>query len=244
MFMSDTEDRFVKAAKEAYRRTIKDGARSTERIKALHGWVQKEITLRLGNEYEIRGLSDDPDSGEEKVSGYYYEKSVDVSVSRNDKVLGVVSCKFVNSNYKQNANNYFESQIGETANLRRNNIVFGNIFCVTEPIPYKKKSGRIGKLEHIREIDIEKYHKLENDHTHLYAPNVQAMVVVKTDMGENAITKTWKAAAKKTTIDRIATREDLHFLCDEVYTKLQSMGFERFFRIFANSIKNIYDKSR
>ena len=226
--MSSVNDRFVKAVREAYRRTMTDGARSTSRIKVLHGWVQNEIRSLLGPDYEIRGLSDDPDSGEERVAGWYYPKNVDVSVKRDGAVLGVVSCKFINSNYKQNANNYFENQMGETANLRRNDIVFGNIFCVSEPIPYRSRKGDVNKIEHIRGSDIEKYSKLEYDHTHLHAPDIQALVVVQLDMEKDEITG-------------ICTRDDLSHLTDGEYEMLMGMNFDRFFRVFTNSITNKFD---
>ncbi len=226
--MSSIEDRFIVAVQEAYQRAQSGSVRSTERIRVLHGWVQKEIVNQIGDAYEVCGLNDNRESREEKVQGWYYPKNVDVSVKRDDNVIGVVSFKLVNSNYKQNANNYFENQMGETANLRRNNIVFGNIFCMTEPIPYKTRSGGLKKYEHIRGSDIMKYRKLENDHNHLHAPDVQALVVVRLNK-------------EKGLIERICTREDLDFLNDDEYKILTAMGFERFFRLFTNSVKNKYD---
>lgn len=117
--MSDLEDRFVIAIREAYSRTRshKNANRSTKRIKALHGWIVKEIKGKLGEGYDVIGLSDGHDSSEEKVEGRYYPKKVDVCVKQKEEVKGIISVKFVNSNYKQNANNYFENLMGETANL-------------------------------------------------------------------------------------------------------------------------------
>ena len=82
---------------------------------------------------------------EQKVHGKYYEKNVDVAISREDIILGVVSVKFVMSNYNQNKHNYFEQQLGETANLRSNNIVYGHIMLRTQPTPYLGKDQTTGK---------------------------------------------------------------------------------------------------
>lgn len=48
----------------------------------------------------------------------YYGKNVDILVSRDGKELSVISIKYVISNYWQNAVNYFEQQVGETANFK------------------------------------------------------------------------------------------------------------------------------
>lgn len=226
--MPDSNETFLLAVQEAHRRTRKHGSRSTRRIKVLHGWVQKEIERRLGAKYEIQGLSDDDDSKEAKVEGWYYPKNVDVLVSRDGKALGVVSFRMVNSNYRQNANNYFENQMGETANLRKNDIVFGNIFCLTDPIPHQKKDGTEVKEEHVRGSDITKYKKLEKDHNYPHAPDVQAFVVVKLDQEQDAIVV-------------ICDRQDLEHLDDAEFADLDSMNFDRFFRLFVNGVKNKFD---
>ena len=228
--MTDINGRFLRAIQEAHRRTAVHGVRSTERIKVLHGWVMDEIRGLLGRDYQVCGKSDAEGSREMSVDGWYYAKKVDVAVIRNGRVFGVVSIKAPNSNYMQNANNYFESQMGETANLRRNNIVFGNIFCITDPIPYRNREGVIIKQQQhrIRGSDIMKYKKLEQDHNHLHAPDVQALVVAKLDMQQDAIIG-------------ICNRLDMDHLADSEFDALAGMGFERFFRVLTNGIKNKFD---
>ena len=219
------ETQFLAAIQESYRRTQSGPTanRSKARLKVLHGWVQQEISDLLGADYDIHGLSD-AGGKEEKVAGWYYRKNVDVAVKRDDKVLGVVSIKFVNTNFRQNAGNYFEGQMGETANLRRNDIVFGSIFCVTHPILYLDSKRKIARMEHINNTDIEKYHKLERDHNHRHAPDVQALCVLKLDWEKKKITG-------------ICERKDLDHLDDDAYNKLKSMNISRFFEMFCGNVE-------
>ena len=177
--MHDTtiNQRFLTAMQQSYRMVQTYGTRSNQKIKVLHGWVQDELRRELGSNYTLTGQSL-TSKHEENVDGMYYEKKVDVLVSRDGQELGVVSIKFVISNYWQNSINYFEQQIGETANLRRRNIVYGNLFCVTNPIPYKNRDGVITRNERVRDHDIQRYASLRSDHEHIHAPDEMAIGVV------------------------------------------------------------------
>ena len=181
------ERRFLTAMQESYRMVVRHGTRSTAKTRVLHGWVQDELRRELGDEYDFTGQS--PDNAQEAgVAGMYYDKNVDVLIARDGEELGVVSVKFVISNYWQNSVNYLEQQIGETANLRRRNIVYGNLFCVTNPIPYKNRAGDIVRLESIRDHDIQRYARLRADHEHIHAPQEMAIGIVSLDTTANAIT--------------------------------------------------------
>ena len=191
---SPLQSRFLKTIQEAYP-LKRDNPRSNAGLKLLHGWVQEELNSRLSpnqlgpdlkNKLTISGLSE-ASSTEEQVKGAYYSKNVDIMISADDddEPLGIVSVKFVISNYRQNSNNYFEQGMGETANLRRRNIVYGHLFCLTNPIPYKDKSGKVKKLEKLNEDDIRKYYKLRNDHEHLHAPHELALGIVDIDAENN-----------------------------------------------------------
>lgn len=184
---SGLERRFLKAMQESYQKVIEHGPRSNEKTKVLHGWAQSELKRELGNRYTFTGQT--PVSAKEaKVEGMYYDKDVDVLISRDEQELGVISIKFVISNYWQNSINYFEQQIGETANLRRRNIVYGNLFCVTNPIPYRRRSGGITRWERIREHDIQRYARLRADHEHAHAPDEMALGIVDLNADKNVIT--------------------------------------------------------
>ena len=172
--------RFLAAMQESYRMVLRHGVRSNEKTKVLHGWVQDELRLELGDDYDFVGQSPE-NVREAAVSGMYYDKNVDVLVSRDGQGLGIISIKFVISNYWQNSINYFEQQVGETANLRRRNIVYGNLFCVTNPIPYKSRSGGIVRSERIRDHDIQRYSRLRADYEHIHAPDEMAIGIVDLD---------------------------------------------------------------
>lgn len=187
-------ERFLAAMQESYRMVQRHGVRSNQKTRVLHGWVQEELGRELGADYAFTGQS--PDSSREaNVGGMYYDKNVDVLIARDGQELGVVSIKFVISNYWQNSINYFEQQIGETANLRRRNIVYGNLFCVTNPIPYKNRAGDITRLETIREHDIQRYARLRADHEHIHAPDEMAIGIVALDTGQDAVTDITNPAA-------------------------------------------------
>lgn len=127
--------------------------------------MQDELrrSLRDPGKYTITGQTAETRS-ERKVAGRYYEKRVDLSVESAERILAVVSVKFILSSYRKNAINYLEQQIGETANLRRQNIVYGNLFFLTNPIP----SGT--KEERLTPKDIARYLRLRQDHEHLHSP--------------------------------------------------------------------------
>lgn len=172
---------------ESYRMVRVHGVRSNQKTRVLHGWVQDELRRELGAEYNFTGQSP-TSSSEANVGGMYYEKNVDVLVTRDSQDLGVVSVKFVISNFWQNAVNYFEQQIGETANLRRRNIVYGNLFCLTQPIPYKRRDGTVSRLEELRERDVQRYIRLRDDHEHIHAPDEMAIAIVNLNVDRDRIT--------------------------------------------------------
>ena len=187
MSNATVSQRFLAAMRESYRKVLEHGVRSNEKTKTLNGWVQDELRRELGDAYSYTSQS--PFSAQEaSVAGMYYDKKVDVLVARDGQDLGVVDVRFVISNYWQNAINYIEQQIGETANLRRRNIVYGNLFCVTNPIPYKNRAGAITRRESIREQDIQRYARLRADHEHIHAPDEMAVGIVDLDTDRDAIT--------------------------------------------------------
>ncbi len=68
------------------------------------------------------------------------------------------------NNYMQNANNYFENMLGETANIRAANISYFQILILFDKMPYFKKGGNLGKWEEIsEETHLKKYIKLSQD---------------------------------------------------------------------------------
>lgn len=168
--------------RRSYAAFLDSGPRSTEKLAPLHGWVQEELRrhLRDSAKYTLTGQTAET-RNERKIEGRYYEKRVDVSVEADDRILAVVNVKFILSSYRKNAINYLEQQIGETANLRRQNIVYGNLFFLTNPIP----SGT--KEERLTPRDIHRYLKLRQDHEHIHSPDEMAIGIVEVDTGNRAV---------------------------------------------------------
>ncbi len=221
------EDRCLEAMQKVYvlYKSSPNATRSSKLTKILHGWVQDEIRKALGDEYEIVGQSLTTGS-EKKIQGMYYSKNVDVCVKRAGRDLGVISVKFVRSNYRQNSVNYFENQMGETANLRQNNIVFGHLMLLTDPIPYNKKTGKQSRTERINNQDVLKYRALSDDHIHAHAPNVQAMCIAKLDETGDRIL-------------RICTQQDLDQISNEAWSAITGpLDLKGFFVRFVNAVEN------
>ena len=172
------EDRFVHAVRESHRAYKKYGPRSTQKLRPLHQWVADEIVRELGAEYGTESLRKDNGS-EETIAGKYYDKTVDVSISKKGGApLAIISIKFITSNFKQNANNYFEHLMGETANIRRAGVGFGHLMVLPEKIPYLKRGGQKDHTEEIGDAHLQKYVKLSNDTDHPHRPDVIGIGIV------------------------------------------------------------------
>src|SRR6185437_12809264 len=89
----------------------------------------------------------DESNGKEKtVKGRYMDKRVDIAITKGEEVVAGLGVKFIMSNYSQNSNNYFESMLGETANIRTNNILYFQIvICFARP-PYFEEKNNNGKV--------------------------------------------------------------------------------------------------
>ena len=114
---------------------------------------------------------------------------MDICVKRkhDDEILGVVSAKFVVSSLQKNTTNYFEAQMGETANLRSEDIIFGHIFCIAQPIPVRKTGGKISKWEYVNDSFMDKYRKLAEDRAQKHATDVQAVCVFWRDTKKDCV---------------------------------------------------------
>ena len=215
--------RLLSSVQEAYTRYVKYGSRSNQKIKALHGWVIAELKTVLGDGYQIAGL-DDFGGKESKVQGRYHSKNVDVSISRSGMTLGVVSVKFVMTNYKQNKYNYFEQQLGETANLRSNDIVFGHIMLRTHPTPYLGKEGQNKRDEPVDDQQIDLYIKLADDHGKHHVPDIQCMAV-------------FLLCQSKGKIIRQCTKDDLINVSSKNFDILEKrLSIDRFFERMKDEI--------
>lgn len=171
---------FLATLTRAFEIYLQTSARSNEKLKILHSKIATDLTQKLGNEFEVKSYGVG-DGKEKSLVGRYYDKKVDISVLQNGAGRTGVAVKFVMSNYAQNANNYFENMLGETANLRSNRLPYFQILIVPESMPYFEKDGSIGKIEELKAHHLHKYLKLSQDNVEnfFHTPNKTLLVAVK-----------------------------------------------------------------
>ena len=169
---NDLNQGLLSKIKESYEKYLECGPRSNEKLVGLHGFIAKCLEKELGadkicSRYSIKSLGYN-DGKEGIIRGVYYDKKVDITIYKDSNPIAGIAVKFVTSNYSQNSNNYFENMLGETANIRSNNISYFQIFLITDKIPYFDKYGKIKKYERLSVHNFEKYLELSEDKPTLY----------------------------------------------------------------------------
>lgn len=169
---NDLNQGLLSKIKESYEKYLECGPRSNEKLVGLHGFIAKCLEKELGadkicSRYSIKSLGYN-DGKEGIIRGVYYDKKVDITIYKDSNPIAGIAVKFVTSNYSQNSNNYFENILGETANIRSNNISYFQIFLITDKIPYFNKYGKIKKYERLSVHNLEKYLELSEDKPTLY----------------------------------------------------------------------------
>lgn len=168
----------------------KSGARSNKKLIPIHKFLSEIILEKLKKGYSIKSLGIG-DGKEATIDGKYYPKDLDVAIFKNDKIAATVSFKFVTSNYQQNANNYFENLMGETANIRRQNIGFAHFLVLRGHTPYySKNKGNLRGKEKRKEImsdkQLQKYIKLFNDMDFPHKPDLMGICLIDFDKDKKA----------------------------------------------------------
>lgn len=158
---------FLDCIKNSFLTFLRTGSRSNAKLKILHGKIAEDLANCLGGDYEIKSLGF-ADGKEGKIQGRYINKNVDITIYRNNRPIAGIGVKFVMQNYAQNSNNYFENMLGETANIRSNNIPYFQIFIIPEKLPYYKDNGNIDKWETFDQNNINKYITLSTDNIDIY----------------------------------------------------------------------------
>lgn len=162
--MSNYNEEFLQKLQEAFCLYLKYGGRSNEKLKPIHSFIANTLLNCLGSfSCSVSSLGPDKKGGEKTVPGYYMDKSVDVAVCQDDKVVAALGFKFVMSNYKQNSNNYFENMLGETANIRCAGIPYFQVLVLLKKFPYYEKDGNIKSWEIVDEHNLSKYIQLSKD---------------------------------------------------------------------------------
>ena len=179
------ENNFLKALAQSFKNYLEFGARSTEKLKPIHLFLAETLQNIFGEGYKTHYLGEN--SKELAVQGKYYPKDIDITVTYNEKPIFCLGLKFVTSNYKQNANNYFEAMMGETANIQRQNIPYAQVIVLRHETPYykkgldKQKDKAPSKIEVINQKDLSKYVNLVFDTKQAHQPFAIGILLVDID---------------------------------------------------------------
>lgn len=162
--MSNYNEEFVQKLQEAFYEYLGSNERSNKKLKPIHSFIANTLLSCLKNSsYSVCSLEVNKSGGEKTVPGYYMDKTVDVAVCQQDKVIAALGFKFVMSNYKQNSNNYFENMLGETANIRCAGVPYFQVLVLLQKFPYYDKFGNIKRWEPVNEHNLSKYMQLSKD---------------------------------------------------------------------------------
>ena len=199
---------FLAVVADSFKKFLQTGSRSNEKLKILHGAIAKDLVNRLGQGYNIHSLGIG-NGKEQKISGRYIDKAVDITVSKNGRAVAGVGVKFVMQNYSQNSNNYFENMLGETANIRCGNIPYFQIFIIPEKLPYYDKDGNFQKWEIFSEHNSHKYLVLSKDNieTSVHTPTKTLLFVVQLPNIESEISNKKEYKEYYTSISSFCVQE-------------------------------------
>ncbi|MDR2840009.1 MAG: hypothetical protein LBV75_01910 [Paludibacter sp.] len=175
------EQQFIKVIEQSFKMYREHGPQSPEKLKPLHKYLADVLLDIWGKEYEVHYYGDKnagDTSKEKKITGKYNDKNIDITVTKDNVPIFCVGVKFVSSNYKQNAYNYFEGMMGETANIQRIDVPYAHIIVLPQKLPYFDKQGNITKYEIIKDNDIQKYVNLVFDIQNPHKPFTMGFFVI------------------------------------------------------------------
>ena len=172
---------FLTAIEQSFAEFVRSGtSRSTRKLVPLHGSIAQDFHERLGPGYGIQ--SQGYSQGREgSITGRYMDKKVDVTVLHDGNPVGGIAVKFVMQNYSQNANNYFENMLGETANIRAARCPYFQVFIIPDKIPYYTNGGEFRHWETFTAGNIHKYLVLDGDDpsVHYHTPDKMLIYVIR-----------------------------------------------------------------
>jgi hypothetical protein len=188
--MSYNEQTFLTAIENSFIQYKLHGARSNKKLKPLHLFVADTLRQIWGSDAQIHFMGEGVK--ELAVQGKFYSKKIDISVSIDKKPVFCLGVKFVTSNYKQNANNYFEGMMGETANIQSTRIPYAHLIILRYQTPYYKKNNAVTphKTEIINKKDLQKYLNLMSDSNQVHSPQMLGIKLVDIDEKSHSVVST------------------------------------------------------
>jgi hypothetical protein len=207
--MPYSKEKFNSALSDSFKEYQKTGGvRNNKKLIPLHGYLVSIVKEIWGEGYEFHYHSGGNEVKGKKyltdkrkiekiknvpveeisVLGQYYDKMVDIVVTFEEIPIFCLGIKFVMSNYIQNANNYFESMMGETANIQRKEIPYAHILILRRECPYKDENGSVMRTEIIKEEHLTKYSNLVNDLCFPHKPHTIGIYLVDIDESIKEVT--------------------------------------------------------
>ena len=113
---SDLEEQLKSVVLKGYLLYKEHGSRSNKKLLPIHEWFARSVSTRIGKQYKVNSMGFGT-TMEDKVKGLAYEKTIDIAIWKESKIIAGIAIKFVTSNYKQNTNNYFENMIVGGSNI-------------------------------------------------------------------------------------------------------------------------------
>jgi len=170
--------------------------RSTKKIISLHGTIAEILHSKLKEAYPeknidviSRGYGSDKEFAVPTLTG---TKNCDITVLHDGEPIAVIPVKFVCSNYSQNANNYIDSMMGETVNIRLGNIQVHHVVIIPAYVPHFNSQGTVTHVEYMNDHNVDKYRKLfekmQADATRAVLPNSLFFSLVDTGNKETLLT--------------------------------------------------------
>lgn len=227
---------WLEAIKKSYIALLLSHPRSNDKLKPIHQWIRIWLEEHLDRSYEVFSLHTDKKfSKEKKVIGAFYEKTTDIAIVRDKKVKGVIFFKNISSNYSQNSNNYFESMLGETTNLRLVSIPIAQFLVFREDTPYFDKDRRVTKYEQVSDRNLEKYIKLLKKRDIVASPDELSITIVRIagdrvngDVVHSYEFKKLNEKKKKNIINSLdVSYSNLNHLNDETKKALEDLTIEK-----------------
>lgn len=162
--MGINEYSWEEVLKKSFECYLKYGATSKKKLIVPHYWIREKLKEYFDDSYEFYsyGTQNSEYDEEYTVEGIAYDKETDITILRNGSVVGVVSFKFVSSNYHQNSNNYFENLLGECFNIQAKNIPFCHILVLRNKIPYYESNGEYKTCQKLKNHHLNKYINILN----------------------------------------------------------------------------------
>lgn len=143
----------------------KDEARSTSKLKPIHGKIAREFRKVLPSAFTIHSYGFPNNKGKEINFLLPYcngSKNVDIGISYKYKSIGAILFRQCYCNLSQNEGNYYNSFAGDTSALRRAGYAVGQLSLFASNPKYYKRDGSVKKIELFAFKNLSSYNELFN----------------------------------------------------------------------------------